>query len=417
MTPPVRGRAAVTGPSQRPATIDPMESTTRPEVLLFVVDAGAGHRVTANALVAAAAETGAPFRLRILSLQPLLDEFDFTRRLTGRSMEETYNVLVRSGLTRPLVPLLRALQFTIRRLHRPLVRALARHLEHETPAAVVSLLPNFNAPLRDAVRASCPRAPFLTLLTDLADFPPHFWIEPGVDRVIAGSEAAASQARAMGVPADRISRTSGMVLHPRFYPRPGPEVRAAVRHELEIVGDAPVVLLLFGGKGAREMEPLAAGVLDACPGACVVAICGDNPRLLDRVGRLEARAGGRLRALGFTDRVASYMSAADLLVAKPGPGTLAEALHLGLPVVVPSNGATIPQERYNARFVEESGVGRVVGHWKKIPAAVADLLREPGRLATLRAAIDGLPPNRAVYEALDIIGAQIGRHEAVARRA
>ena len=39
-----------------------------------------------------------------------------------------------------------------------------------------------------ALRAAHPGVPFSVLLTDFADFPPRFWIEPGVDRVIVGTE-------------------------------------------------------------------------------------------------------------------------------------------------------------------------------------------------------------------------------------
>ena len=85
---------------------------------------------------------------------------------------------------------------------------------------MLSLLPNFNAVLRDAVRQALPGAPFLVLLTDFADFPPHFWMEPELDRVIVASDHAADQARALGLAAGARSRAPrGMVLHPRFYPR------------------------------------------------------------------------------------------------------------------------------------------------------------------------------------------------------
>ncbi len=67
------------------------------------------------------------------------------------------------------------------------------------------------------------------LLTDLADLPPHFWIEPGVDGVIVGTDEAVRQARALGLPEERIHRVSGMVLHPRFYAQGGGDARVRAR--------------------------------------------------------------------------------------------------------------------------------------------------------------------------------------------
>ncbi len=47
-----------------------------PEVLLFTIDAGGGHRAAARALEAAAEETSAPFRFRVESFQQTLLPLD-----------------------------------------------------------------------------------------------------------------------------------------------------------------------------------------------------------------------------------------------------------------------------------------------------------------------------------------------------
>lgn len=381
-----------------------------PEALLLVVDAGGGHRAAANALLAAAERVRQPFRLRVESLQAIFEPLDLVRRLTGLDVERFYNAMVRRGLTWHLVPLLHGLQWAIARMHGPLVRRLAAHLSARRPDVVVSLAPNFNGVIRDAVRSACPHAPFVVLLTDLADFPPHFWMEPGLDGVIVGTEAAAGQAREVGLPESAIDRTSGMVLHPRFYAAVEHDARARVRAGLGIPSSAFTVLLLFGGKGAPLMAPLAARLLDARSDWHLVAVCGDNPRLCARMARLERHAGGRLHPLGFTDRVPELMRAADLLLTKPGPGSLAEAFHYRVPVVVTLDARTIPQERFNARFVAEQGVGVVVRSWRDMAAAAARVASEPGRLEALHGALARLPDNRAVWEALDLIAARLPRH-------
>ena len=90
--------------------------------------------------------------------------------------------------------------------------------------------------------------------------------------------------------------------------------------------------------------------------------------------------------LGFTDRVAEILAASDLLVTKPGPGSLCEAFHQRVPVVVTRNVHTIPQERFNTDFVRDRGLGLVVPHWREIPAAVLRLVRDAeGRAVDARA--------------------------------
>ena len=311
----------------------------------------------------------------------MLLPLDLLRRTTGVSLETAYNLILKHRASALMVPLLRVMHGAIRVRRRTLVRTLADWLRRGArPDAVVSVFPNFNGVLQDAVREAIPGVPLVVVLTDLADFPPRFWIEPGLDRVVVGTAEAAEQAAALGVKPASVSRVSGMILHPRFYANGGPGVRQRVRAELGLEPGDFTVTLLFGGKGSPELVPLAERLLDGDRALRVIAVCGDNPPLYDRLAPLDSRSGGRLRRFGFTDRVAELLAASDLLVTKPGPGSLSEAFHLRVPVVVTRNVHTIPQERFNTELVAKRGLGLVVSSWREIPGAVARLRGEPGRL-------------------------------------
>jgi 1,2-diacylglycerol 3-beta-galactosyltransferase len=379
--------------------------TPERRVLLFTIDAGGGHRSATQALVAATEEVGTDWSVRVESFQQVLLPLDLLKRLTGVSLEDAYNLILRRNWNVLMVPLLRVMHGVIRVRRPALVRALTAWLEAQPrPAAVVSVMPNFNGVMRDAIRAAWPGVPLIVVLTDLADFPPRFWIEPGIDRVVVGTEEAREQALGIGLGEGNVTRVSGMILNPSFYRGGGAEAGRAVRDEMGLGAKDFTVTLLFGGKGSPEMAPLAEGLLEAGPGWTVIALCGDNPGLLERLGPLETRHPGRLRRLGFTDRVAELLAATDVLVTKPGPGSLSEAFHQQVPVVVIRNRHTIPQERFNTDFVARHGLGRVVGHWREIPAAVA-AMRDPAERASVQGRLAALPPNRAVYEVLETIDA------------
>jgi UDP-N-acetylglucosamine:LPS N-acetylglucosamine transferase len=380
-----------------------------PEVFLLTVDAGGGHRAAANALLAARDERSPSWRFRVANLQDVLAPLDVLKQATGLSLEDGYNLLLRRRWTSFLGPLLRLLHLAIAIRRRSLVAAFARQLAARPPAAVLSVVPNFNGVVRDALREACPGVPLFVLLTDFADLPPAFWMEPGLDRVIVATDRAEAQARTLGLADDRIARVSGMVLHPRFHRASEPGLRSRVREELGIGADDFAVLLLFGGKGSPEMEPLARALLERSPTWRVMALCGDNPALLARLGPLSEGAGGRLHAFGFTTRVADYMAAADVLVTKPGPGSLAEAFAARLPVVVTRNRHTIPQERFNTDFVAERGLGYVVAHRREIADVVARLAESPQERGRLRANLAALLENRAVYEVIEMMGAAVGK--------
>jgi hypothetical protein len=377
---------------------------TLPTVLLFTIDAGGGHRAAARALVAASEEEESPFRFRVESFQQILAPLDLLKSTAGISLEDGYNLILRRHWNAAMGPLLRVMHVAIRLRRGALVRALGRWMaEQPRPAAVVSVMPNFNGVMRDALRETWPGVPLVVVLTDFADFPPRFWIEPGIDRVVVGTDEAREQALTLGIPGERISRVSGMVLKPSFYRRGGPAAREAVRQEMGFGPGAFVVTLLFGGKGSPEMAPLAEALLGCDASWSVVALCGDNPALLERLTPLQERTGGRLRRFGFTDRVAELMAASDVLVTKPGPGSLAEAFHQRVPVVVVRDIHTIPQERFNTTFVARQRLGVVVSHWREIPAAVARLQHHPANIEAIRERLAALPENRAVWEVLEVI--------------
>ena len=104
---------------------------------------------------------------------------------------------------------------------------------------------------------------------------------------------------------------------------------------------------------------------------------------------------------GFTKEVPRYMQLADYFIGKPGPGSISEAVAMHLPVIVERNAWTLPQERYNADWVREKGVGIVLRNFRGIARAVEELL-EPSAYQHFRAATARLK-NRAVFEIPDIL--------------
>src|SRR5258708_13335698 len=97
------------------------------------------------------------------------------------------------------------------------VKLLTAYWERQRPDMVVSLVPNFNRALFQSLRQALPGVPLVTILTDFADYPPHFWIERQPQYFICGTDRAVGQARALGHDNPHVFRTSGMILSPKFY--------------------------------------------------------------------------------------------------------------------------------------------------------------------------------------------------------
>jgi 1,2-diacylglycerol 3-beta-galactosyltransferase len=329
----------------------------------------------------------------MINLQEVLDPLDIFRKYTGLRLQDVYNLLLKKGWTLGSPQLTAAMHLIIRIYHRGQVKLLKKFWAQSQPDLLVSLVPNFNRALYQSLED---RTPLVTILTDLADYPPHFWIERNQRQFfICGSDRAVEQAREMGHSPDRIFKTSGMILRPKFY-EPVEVDRGAERRKLGLNPDLPTGLVLFGGEGSSVMLWIAKSVTADVQ---MIFMCGRNQKLARKLRGLETQFPFSVQ--GFTTEIPYFMHLSDFFVGKPGPGSISEALAMKLPVIVEKNAWTLPQERFNAAWVREKEVGVVLKSFRDINAGLAELLA-PGNFARFRANAAAIH-NRAVFEIPDIL--------------
>ena len=371
-------------------------------------DAGGGHRNAALALKAICQEQSRPWEISLVQFQELTDHLDVLRRLTGIRIEEQYNILLRNGWTWGSEYLLRVLQLTIKIFHKPMVNLLARHWKANPADLLISVIPHFNREIAESWTCVYPGRPFVTLITDIADFPPRFWIEPIPEQiVIVGSERAAQQARSFGKTDTNLFESSGMILRPEFYLEQK-ESPVAIRKGLGLDPALPTAIVLFGGYGSNVIYDIVDQVNSARLPIQMILVCGRNEKLAARLR--EKKWEVPLHVVGFSREVHRLTHAADFLIGKPGPGSIAEAMISGLPVLVECNSSTLPQERYNTEWVAEKQVGIVIESFTNAVPAVRELL-VPGRLKALQKNVRSLH-NRAVFEIPECLAQLLGERSA-----
>jgi hypothetical protein len=372
---------------------------TKIDFLFF--DAGGGHRSAATALKSVIDGQNRPWDVRMVNLQEILDSLDVFRKVTGLRLEDIYNKILANGWTLGAGQGLKFMQGVLRLYHRPMVRLLQQHWERTRPSMVVSLVPNFNRVIHQSLRAALPATPLATILTDFADYPPHFWIEPCETDgpfLICGSSRAVEQASALGYPSERIKPVSGMILRPKFY-EPVTVDRAAECVRLGLDPKRPTGLVLFGGQGSNVMLEIARSL----PETQLILICGRNQKLASALRNLPAAAPRFVE--GFTSEIPYYMHLSDFFIGKPGPGSISEAVAMKLPVIIERNAWTLPQERYNVEWVRERNAGLVLDNFRGIAAAVDRLLEG---MEAFRASVDQIQ-NRAVFEIPEILNGILER--------
>jgi Glycosyltransferase family 28 C-terminal domain len=369
-----------------------------PMVDLIFFDAGGGHRASATALKSMLEGQYRSWQVRMVNLREALEPIDFIRRFTGVRLEELYNGLLRYGLTIATGSTLPILHMLIRQTHSWQVSLLAQFWKAPCPNLVVSMIPHFNRAILDGLRvadmaAGRPATPMTTVMTDLSDYPPHFWIEQQRQHLICGTRAAVRQAIAVGHGLDKVWRTSGMIVRPEFY-RPMNIDRMAERMRLGLMPDRPTGLVMFGGYGSRAMLTIARRAAVAGSKLQLIFLCGHNQKLRRRLAEMELPYPHHIE--GFTSDVAGYMRLSDFFIGKPGPGSISEALVMNLPLMLERNASTMVQERFNTDWVARNHLGIVLNSFATIGEALP-VMADPVQLARMRAQVSKFQ-NRALFE-------------------
>jgi len=361
---------------------------------LVYFNAGGGHRSAALALDSVIQELALPWTVRLVNLFEVLDPRDIFGKTTGLKPEQYYNARLARGWTLGLGQELKVFQALIRLSHKSLTAVLRRHWEKTKPDLVVSLVPNFNRAMYQALLAARPNAPYVTILTDFADMPPHFWIEPHqAQHLICGTSKAAAQARAAGYDESKVHETSGMIIRPDFY-RELDVDRRAERIKLGLDPDRPTGIVMFGGHGSKVMRSIAKRLDDTQ----LILICGHNSALADELRAMHCSAPRAV--IGFTAQIRYFMQLSDFFIGKPGPGSISEAIQQRLPVIIVRNAWTMPQERYNTEWVQERGAGIVLDSFRAVRDGVSALT---ARMDEYRAQVSRIQ-NRAIFEIPAILG-------------
>jgi processive 1,2-diacylglycerol beta-glucosyltransferase len=237
---------------------------------------------------------------------------------------------------------------------------------HFLPAGLI-------AALRTSAELSTPQ------LTVTTDFETHrLWVNQPCDQYFTATEEGAVNLSQWGVPAADITVT-GIPIHPAFS-RPGDQRECRAKHGLS--GDRPVILQLAGGFGVGPIEDLFDAVLSVETPLELVVVTGRNEVLEERLRQRTPPSRHSVHVLGFTTEIHELMSAADLVMTKPGGLTTSEALACGAAIVVVN---PIPgQESRNSDFLLENGAAIKVNNVATLPYKLTRLLRSPERMAQLK---------------------------------
>jgi 1,2-diacylglycerol 3-beta-galactosyltransferase len=370
-------------------------------LLFLIADTGGGHRAAATAVERQMAAMS-PGEYEVTILDPFASAkpkvIGGTAGLYGpitRHARWLWGGLYHSTNSRAAVAVLE------KTVLRSVTSAVTAAIGAIDPDCVVSFHPLLNHVSVRAMRGRARRIPVVTVITDLVDI--HVaWECREVDAVVVPSPGGLDHCRRAGIPAARC-HDFGLAVDRRFTELPSdPAGRAAIRDRLGLRGESFVLLVCGGADGSGGLVKHARAIAAASLDVDLIVICGRNERARSALMGLQTTNGRMVRVLGYVNNMAEWMRASDVVVSKAGPGTIAEALCCGLPLLLVWY---LPgQERGNVEWVVDIGAGRYVPRDEQLVDAVAEL-SAPGSeaLATMRAAVKAAARPDATRRIADLI--------------
>ena len=341
-----------------------------PRILILFVAQGAAHQRAAKAL-----------RKAILELRPdaRVEVIDILQHSTAwfRAYYNSFLIILKlwPGLWRRIENIQHESKSTSPAwIYQLGARPLFRYVRDFAPDAVIATEVGTCELAALCKRQAKPA--FLLAGVELMDFN-RAWIQPEVDLLLTTHVDLASELVAAGAPASRVV-TTGQPIDPVLACLPD---RESARETLGINQNAFQLLVLLGGTGLGNPDRILAEVLKIQHELEVVIITGRNQSLEAHL-RNRFEGSSHVRVLGWVENIQEWMVASDLMVSKPGGGTLTEGFACGLPMLafnpLPGN------EERTCRWIEKWGAGIWIKKPEYLAPNIESLLADRPKLNALR---------------------------------
>lgn len=249
-------------------------------------------------------------------------------------------------------------------------------LAEEKPDVIISTHPFATEMVSHLKRKGRVSAPLICLMTDYG--PHRAWIAPNVDAYVVSNEGMAAQMVVWGVPKEKI-HPFGIPVEDVFFSKAD---KYALLQEFGLLPNLPTVLFMAGSFGVTNILSIYKDLVRSSFPFQIIIITGRNKRLYRTFKKIIPRSPKATKLVFFTDRVADYMHACDLLITKPGGLTTSEALACNIPLAVFD---AIPgQEEDNANFLISHNMAIPLDSRKNCASEIVALLEDSKRLEAMR---------------------------------
>lgn len=284
-----------------------------------------------------------------------------------------------------------------------IVERMTKRLSNVDPDIIVSVHSGINNFVVEAMKNLDwhGKRPFVITCTDMTEKFLSSWVHPEADLMIGFLEETRNQIIKYGMAPEKVKILGGTPVNPLFLDNSMTKLDA--RRMFGLQDDVFTVMIMSGGVGLKNIYKFTKQLVNSKLPVQMIVCCGRNEVLKSQIEKLIKTTDKTIRVFGFTNQIHNMMDASDIIVAKPGPGVIAEAIVKELPIMLDCLSEIMPQESGNVDYVIRNNVGTRIDDLSKFHNMVATFVYSDYELPRMRAAMKRLNNSESSSLLADLI--------------
>ena len=375
------------------------------KILVIYETAGGGHQAAARAIDGAVAQMyPGEFEIVLMPVRAATD----SQRVSH--LMDVYNHLLKIKPSYSNMGMRVMNNLNVEKVVVPLMPKVIKNLEKTfrdvKPDMIISVfgVVNYSAVQLLKKMGWYGKVPYVIWCTDLTKYFLRNWAVPDADLTIALHPQAKEQLVEYGVPDHKIRVLSGLPVNKSFLTK---RSKFEARQELGLDPTKFTVLISMGGVAVGATYVFTRQLAQSGEQLQVIAVCGRNERLKVRMEKLATKVDIPVKVFGFTDQMPLLMDASDLVISKPGPGTIAEAIAKELPMLIDASHEPMAQEKGNLEMVVRQQLGLKIEKSTPLVDQVRKLMENEELYARIHENLRRAKNDKAIEELIDIALTQL----------
>lgn len=325
--------------------------------------------------------------------EEILSHIDFVRKVSFKKYdgEQFYNTILTRGWPvffnfglRHIMPRV------ILGMNKKIETLFYNFLQKDKPDLLISVIPVINLPASNAAwRSSIPYL-MITLDYDLTMWTPGMKRTLHENMIVTAADQYTQDLFLSKNLSPKINKIFpiGVPIRKAFFEK---RDLKKIKSEWKIPEDKPVLMLLMGGTGSPQTYHYFNKLAHFHKPIHLLVCVGRNTAIQKKLSRIKCNPGITHSFIPFTLKIPDLMAVSDLLITKPGPGTVTEAMIMKLPVILDRTITSIFWENKVFDLVKRHGIGQEIRRLSKLNTCVQKMLFDADYKAQVKNAFSKIP--------------------------